>query len=199
MAVKKKPTIKPTPKKVKTSGKSSPVKKSAPLKKSLPKKSKKVTPASMNKPAIKKAEKKKVEQKKPEVKKKAPVKAIPQAATVTHPAAPKVSVTAKEPVIKKSGMPGAVITKIIEKRDRPLEQEKIDEVRQAIITILWKKENILADDLKRETSKQVSFGTDSEFSHYFRHVIEILTRYRLIEEVPDRRPLHLRLAQKLDS
>lgn len=192
MAAKKKATKKSTVK----SGKSA-AKKSLPAKSSFAKSS-----PSKSKP-VKKAipvSKKAIKSRNTEVKKKVEVKIkaeVPAKATVKKnlPAANPKNDLAK----KKMPLPSVSVSKSFERKDRPLNQEKIDEIRQAIITILWRKENIAAELLKKETIKEISFGSDQEFPRYFNHVIDVLTRYNLVEEVPEKRPQHLRLSQKLDA
>ncbi len=187
MAAKKKATKKSTVK----SGKSI-AKKSLPAK-SSPSKSKPVKKTTPVRKKVNKSRKTEVK-KNGEVKKKAEV---PAKATVKKniPAANPKNDLAK----KKMPLPSVSVSKSFERRDRPLNQEKIDEIRQAIITILWRKENIAAELLKKETIKEISFGSDQEFPRYFNHVIDVLTRYNLVEEVPEKRPQHLRLSQKLDA
>jgi len=56
-----------------------------------------------------------------------------------------------------------------------------------------------AEELKQEAAGEIPFDAGDEFHRYFEHVVEVLTRYNLIEEVPEKRPVHIRLSQKLDA
>ncbi|HYV92121.1 MAG TPA: hypothetical protein VE978_10075 [Chitinophagales bacterium] len=139
----------------------------------------------MKKPSVKKPSAKKPLAKKASAIKPKSVKRVEKKKAVEQkkPAEKKIHVEKKKPV---------------EKKEVPLTQEKIDLVRQAIITILWRKENVPVEQLRQDAVSEIPFNAGDEFPRYFDHVIEMLTKYNLIETVPDKTPPHIRLSQKLD-
>lgn len=77
--------------------------------------------------------------------------------------------------------------------------DKLDVVRQTFVTTLWKFEALPPEQVRSIVQEQIAAQLADEFADYFDHVFRILTRHRLLEEVPNRVPVHIRLVQRLDE
>ena len=76
---------------------------------------------------------------------------------------------------------------------------KRDLVRQTIITILWKKEEVTPATLVIELNKEIGHHFDGDIEQYVKKVMIDLVNWKLMEETPGKKALHYRLAQKLDK
>ncbi|MEO6167411.1 MAG: hypothetical protein ABIO46_01325 [Chitinophagales bacterium] len=99
-------------------------------------------------------------------------------------------------------------SKIIKKKTAEKPQEvspfqpdllKRDLVRQTIITILWKKEEVTHVMLVSELNKEIGHHFDGDIDQYAEKVKSDLILWKLMEETPGRKPVHYRLSQKLDK
>lgn len=79
------------------------------------------------------------------------------------------------------------------------EPDKLDVVRQTVITTLWQFESLPPDEVRELVQQKVAESFSEEFASYFEYVFRLLMRHRLLEVVPDRIPVHIRLAQRLDE
>jgi len=130
---------------------------------------------------MKKANHQKAKSKKPKAKparKKVAAKNVKQ----VKPKATK----AKEPVIEK-------------KPPFKPDPDKLSVMRQTLVTTLWQFEALPPDQVREIVQQQIPVSLSDEFAVYFDYVFRLLSRYRLLEEVPDRVPVHIRLAQRLDE
>ena len=76
--------------------------------------------------------------------------------------------------------------------------EKVALMRQTMVTTLWKYESLPPDKVKEILSEEIAHHFSAEFPDYYQHVNELLMRHNLIEEVPGKKPVHIRLVQRLD-
>lgn len=76
---------------------------------------------------------------------------------------------------------------------------KHDLVRQTIITVLWKKEEVTTAVLINELKKEIGHHFDGDIDQYAEKVKNDLIAWKLMEESPGRKPVHYRLSQKLDK
>ncbi|MFI5134989.1 MAG: hypothetical protein ACHQD9_03955 [Chitinophagales bacterium] len=77
--------------------------------------------------------------------------------------------------------------------------EKLALLRQTFVTVLWRHEALPPERVREFVQQEIAHKFPTEFSEYFNHVNELLTRFNLIEEVPDKKPLHIRLVQRLEE
>ena len=77
--------------------------------------------------------------------------------------------------------------------------DKLAHMRQTFVTILWRHEALPPEKVREMLEQEIAHQFPTDFSEYFNHVNELLTKFRLIEEVPDTKPLHIRLAQRLEE
>jgi len=77
--------------------------------------------------------------------------------------------------------------------------DKVDLIRQTYVTILWRHEALPPERVRELVEQEIAHKFPTEFSEYFDHVNELLTRFRLIEAVPDKIPIHIRLVQRLEE
>lgn len=115
------------------------------------------------------------------------------------------------PKKKKPGSRSAAITSKSEITKRKLNQTppvtpafqpdllKRDLVRQTIITILWKKDEVTTAVLVNELKKEIGHHFDGDIDQYAEKVKNDLIAWKLMEESPGRKPVHYRLSQKLDK
>ena len=80
-----------------------------------------------------------------------------------------------------------------------LDPLKVDLVRQTLITVLWKKEEVTFLVLTEEIKREIGRHFNGDIEHYIHKVSNDLAECKLMEEVPGKQPLHYRLSQKLDS
>lgn len=76
---------------------------------------------------------------------------------------------------------------------------KRDLVRQTIITVLWRKEEVTPAVLLTELRKEIGHHFDGDIEQYTRKMMSDLITWKLMEETPGKKPLHYRLAQRLDK
>lgn len=76
---------------------------------------------------------------------------------------------------------------------------KRDLVRQTIITVLWRKEEVTLPILMTELKKEIGHHFDGDIDQYVDIVVRDLLGWKLMEETPGRKPIHYRLSQKLDK
>ncbi|MBA3647031.1 MAG: hypothetical protein H0W62_00530 [Chitinophagales bacterium] len=91
--------------------------------------------------------------------------------------------------------------KIINKKNTAFNflPEKIDLMRQAIVTVIWRRDEISGAKLETETKKEIHELFSSDFQNYFDKVKQDLESKGLIELAPDKKPPHFRLKQKLEE
>jgi len=130
---------------------------------------------------------KKTKAKKKEVKKKSPKKALVKKAAARKPKSKKT--------VKKKAAPKKLMVKSSFKPN----PDKLAHMRQTFVTILWRHEALPPEKVREMLEQEIAHQFPTDFSEYFNHVNELLTKFRLIEEVPDTKPLHIRLAQRLEE
>ena len=77
-------------------------------------------------------------------------------------------------------------------------QEKLDIVRQTIISLLWTDEEVALDKLQSGVEKEVGEKFSGDFKAHYEKSMEGLLKHKLIEDVPNKRPKMIRLAQRID-
>lgn len=75
---------------------------------------------------------------------------------------------------------------------------KRDLVRQTVITILWKKEELTEATLISELKREIGQHFDGDLAPYFELVKDDLMKWKLMEASPGKKVAYYRLAQKLD-
>jgi hypothetical protein len=109
----------------------------------------------------------------------------------------------KKPTPKKKSGKAPVRQKSSSKQEKKSsfkpKSDKLAIIRQAFVTILWRHEALPPEKVRELLQNEVAHQFPTEFPEYFDHVNELLTKFRLIEEVPDKKPLHIRLAQRLEE
>ena len=85
-------------------------------------------------------------------------------------------------------------------RTRPVHftQEKLDLVRQTIISHLWSKEEVAADKIQANIEKEIGEKFSGDFNAHFNKSMEGLLKHKLIEDVPGKKPGMIRLTQRID-
>lgn len=76
---------------------------------------------------------------------------------------------------------------------------KRDLVRQTIITILWRKEELTMDTLVKELKSEIGDQFSGDIEWYAALVTTDLQARKLMETVPGKQAVHYRLTQKLDK
>jgi hypothetical protein len=130
---------------------------------------------------------KKTKAKKKALKKKSPKKALVK------------KVDARKPKSKKTVKKKAAPQKRMAKSSFKPNPDKLAHMRQTFVTILWRHEALPPERVREIVGLEIARQFPTDFSEYFDHVNELLTKFRLIEEVPDKKPLHIRLAQRLEE
>ena len=77
--------------------------------------------------------------------------------------------------------------------------EKIDLMRQTMITVLWRFDEIPETKFQSEIRKEIQNHFPDDFQHYFDKVKTDLEQKKLIENAPDKKIPCLRLAQKIEE
>jgi hypothetical protein len=77
--------------------------------------------------------------------------------------------------------------------------DKLAFIRQSFVTVLWKHEALPPERVREILQNEIANEFPTEFADYFNHVNELLTKFRLVEEVPHKKPLHIRLTQRLEQ
>ena len=77
--------------------------------------------------------------------------------------------------------------------------DKLAIVRQTFVTVLWRHEELTRDQVREIVQNEIAHQFPTEFTDYFNHVNELLTKFRLIEQVPGKSPLHIRLTQRFED
>lgn len=76
---------------------------------------------------------------------------------------------------------------------------KRDLVRQTIITILWRKEEVTETTLMAELKREIGHQFDGDLVSYLELVKNDLIQWKLMEASPGKKVAYYRLAQKLDK
>lgn len=76
---------------------------------------------------------------------------------------------------------------------------KRDLVRQTIITVLWRKEEVTEAVLFAELNREIGKHFDEDLLPYLTLVKDELMQWKLMEVLPGKKTAYYRLAQKLDK
>lgn len=76
---------------------------------------------------------------------------------------------------------------------------KNDLVRQTIITVMWRKEEVTVATLLHELKKEIGHHFDGDLEQYAEKVKDDLIAWKLMEESPGKKPVQYRLSQKLEK
>ncbi len=76
---------------------------------------------------------------------------------------------------------------------------KRDLVRQTIITVLWRKEEVTEAVLFAELNREIGKHFDEDLLPYLTLVKDELMQWKLMEVLPGKKVAYYRLAQKLDK
>ena len=76
---------------------------------------------------------------------------------------------------------------------------KNDLVRQTIITVLWRNEEVTVPFLIQELNREIGHHFDGDMQLYVEKIKHELESKKLMEPSPGKKPVHYRLSQKLDK
>jgi hypothetical protein len=77
--------------------------------------------------------------------------------------------------------------------------DKLDRIRQSVLTTLWKLEALPPGQLRSMLETEIAASFEGEFAAYYEYVMRLLNRFKLVEEIPGKIPVHIRLAQRIDD
>ena len=79
-----------------------------------------------------------------------------------------------------------------------LKQEKIDLARQTIISVLWSNDEFLSEEIMHAVQKEIGQSFSGDFNAHFEKALQQLEKHKLVEDVPNKKPKSIRLAQRIE-